>query len=129
MKNGETCVIELCSLAANKLKVKKGVNFDADGFRDDRIEKIRRRIDKHRPSFVVMYGKRDKLHWETIAGGTFSGCPDIRVVGQGPTLAVFADAPVSKEGVSGDYWRRLAERLRQSMGLPPCRETSDNQSD
>jgi hypothetical protein len=113
MKSGETCVIELCSLAANKLKVKKGVTWDANCFREERIETIRRRISVHKPALVVMYRKSAKLHWESIAGGPFSDAPDIRMIGGGPTQAVFADHPVSKDGVSASYWLRIAENLRR----------------
>jgi hypothetical protein len=112
MRNGETCVIELCSLAANKLNVKKGANFDASSFREERIQKIRERISAYKPAFVVMYRTNAQAHWEAIAGGAFSSAPDVLTVGEGPTLAVFANHPVDSVGVSGSYWLQLAERLR-----------------
>jgi len=113
MKGGETCVIELCSLAANKLKVRKGVDFDANFFRQGRIQEIRERVRSYKPAFVVMYGKKDKLSWEAIADVTFSACPEIRTVGNGPTQAVFADHPAGYVGVSSSYWLQLAKSLRK----------------
>ena len=71
----QTCVIELCSLAAKGLKVKKNVKFDPTLFIEDRIEKIRARIRTYKPAFVVMYGKKDWSSWEVIAGGHFLASP------------------------------------------------------
>jgi len=62
MRNNEahdenkTCVIELCSLAAKNLKVKKNVEFDPDCFREERIKVIRRRMDEFNPRLFVAYG-------------------------------------------------------------------------
>ncbi|MGH9499792.1 MAG: hypothetical protein ACRD3L_11700 [Terriglobales bacterium] len=115
MKTGESCVIELCSLAANNLEAKKHVGFDANCFLTQRVEKIRSRMRASEPAFVVMYGTRDRHYWEAIAGVKFSAPPEVHIVGDGPTLAVFADHPVSKMGVSGKYWLELAATLRQRM--------------
>jgi hypothetical protein len=109
MKNAETCVIELSSLAAPKL--------DAPGehvlFQKERIKEIRQRILDHEPTFVVMYGTLHKPHWERIAGGPFG--PD-NILKIGSTVAAFAPHPVSF-GLTNDYWLQLAEKLRHECGL------------
>jgi hypothetical protein len=117
MKNEETCVIELCSLAAKKLTAKKGTNFDADIFAKERAKTIRDRILQYNPAFVVMYGKKDKSYWEEIAGRKFSGAPEICAVGNGPTRAVFANHPVDKFGVDPEYWLTLAGKLRHECAF------------
>jgi hypothetical protein len=116
MKNDKTCVIELCSLAAKNLKAKKGINFDANVFVKERVKTIREKIRKHKPIFVIMYGKKDKSCWEEIAGRDFSTVPDSCTIGNGSTQAVFANHPVDKVGVDPSYWLRLAERLRHEIG-------------
>jgi hypothetical protein len=117
MRNDETCVIELCSLAAKKLRAKKGINFDASMFVKERVKTIRERILKYNPAVVIMYGKKDKSYWEEIAGQNFSGTPDICTIGDRPTQVVFANHPVDNVGVDPSYWLQLAERLRQRCGL------------
>ena len=117
LKNDETCVIELCSLAAKKLTARKGINFDANIFVKERTKTIRQRILKYNPVFVIMYGKKDKSYWEEIAGRNFSTAPDIRTVGNGPTRAVFANHPVDNVGVGSKYWLQLAEKLHHECGL------------
>jgi hypothetical protein len=116
MKNDKTCVIELCSLAAKNLKAKKGINFDANVFVKERVKTIHEKIRRHKPIFVIMYGKKDKSCWEEIAGRNFSTAPDSCTIGNGSTQAVFANHPVDKVGVDPSYWLRLAERLRHEIG-------------
>jgi hypothetical protein len=112
-ENGETCVIELSSLAAP--------GMDAPGphglFREQRIEEIRKKIRRHKPRFVVMYGVRQKRFWEAIASAPFSTAPDIITLENGTTLAVFANHPVDSVGVSPHYWLQLAKTLRQKLPL------------
>ncbi len=117
MKNGETCVIELCSLAENNLKAKKGVNFDPNDLLKERVKAIREKIHQYQPALVIMYRARDKSNWEEISGQTFSAAPDICTVGNGPTQAVFANHPVDNVGVDPEYWLKLAERLRRECAL------------
>ncbi len=108
MKNGETCVIELSSLAAP--------NMGAAGnhllFLEKRIKEIRQRILDHKPTVVVMYGKEHKPHWEAIVGSPF-GPDDLLTIGS--TTAAFAFHPVSV-GVRNDYWFQLALTLRTKIG-------------
>jgi hypothetical protein len=109
MKNGETCVIELCSLAAP--------NLNAPGvhglFLEERIREIRQRILDYKPTFVVMYGVLHKPHWEAITGCPFG--PD-NMLKIGPTVAAVALHPVSF-GLKNSYWFNLAETLRHEVGL------------
>jgi hypothetical protein len=106
MKNGETCVIELSSLAAP--------NLDAAGdhllFLEERIKEIHQRILDHTPTFVVMYGEVHRPHWEAIAGRPFG--PD-NILTIGSTTAAFARHPVSY-GIRNDYWFQLGDRLRSA---------------
>jgi hypothetical protein len=112
--NGETCVIELSSLAATTLNAPGPHGL----FREQRIEEIRQKIRHHRPKLVVMYGVRQKSHWEAIAGVAFSAAPDVRTLPDGATLAVFANHPVDSVGVNPRYWLQLANVLRQKLQSP-----------
>jgi hypothetical protein len=60
-------VIELSGLPANSFDVPR----DRGLFRHERIAVIRQRMRTHKPELVVMYGVKDKKHWEEIAGGGF----------------------------------------------------------
>ena len=113
MKDGETCVIELCSLAANNLGVDKNVDFDPDSFRAQRIDVIRKRIHNCSPKFVVMYGVKSKPYWEAIAGVEFAGHPEICLINNGRTQGIFTIHPVGF-GTRKTYWVNLAERLRRT---------------
>jgi hypothetical protein len=115
MRNGETCVIELCSLAANKLSVAKAIEFNADELRTARIAQIQERIAFYKPLAVVMYRRLGRESWSRIAGREFSDTREIVQILNYKTLAVFADHPVSKEGVSNEYWDTLGSDLRQRL--------------
>jgi hypothetical protein len=104
-ENGETCVIELSSLAAPKL----AAPGEHDLFRKERIQVIRERMDKHKPAFVVMYGVGQKHHWEEIAGAAF---PTNSILKVGPSVLAFAKAPTSF-GLPNSYWLDLAKKLRR----------------
>lgn len=104
-----TCVIELCSLAAKNLKVKKNVEFDPDSFREARIQAIKTRIDMYKPRLVVMYGVKNSKHWGEIAKQPLVSDEPIKI---GPTCFVLAPHPVSRGRRNAD-WVMLAERLRQ----------------
>jgi hypothetical protein len=108
MKNDETCVIELSSLAAPNL----GAPGDHLLFLEERIREIRQRVLQYKPTFVVMYGTLHKPHWEAIAGCPFG--PD-NILTIGSTIAAFALHPVSF-GLPKDYWFRLALNLRNEIG-------------
>jgi|SRR5579859_1301853 len=118
MKNGETCVIELSSIAASNL----AAPGQHDLFREERIREIRQRILRYKPTFVVMYGKLHRPHWEAIAGSPFG--PD-NLLTMGSTTAAFARHPVSY-GLANDYWLQLAQKLRDQNAKTTASPTELN---
>jgi hypothetical protein len=86
MKNGETCVIELSSLAAPKLAAPGEHGL----FRQERIREIHQKMLYHKPAFVVMYGVLQKVYWQEVAGGVF---PPGDILQVGSTFTVFAKHP------------------------------------
>jgi hypothetical protein len=105
LSGGETCVIELSGLAANSSRVRR----ERELFRQERIEIIRHRMLTYKPTLVVMYGKKEKNHWEKIAGGKFPADGILRL--QSTTLT-FTKHPTS-HGLRNSYWVNLGKRLHQ----------------
>jgi hypothetical protein len=105
--DNETCVIELCSLAAKGLKVKKNVEFDPHSFREERIRFIKGKLRECEPRFVVMYGAADKEHWGEIAGENLIEGKPVRL---GSTRAIFTCHPVTP-GLGNFYWIERAQKL------------------
>lgn len=105
----DTCVIELCSLAAKNLKVKKNVEFDPNSFLEERIKVIRRKIDEFRPRLAAMYGLSHQKHWQAIADGHHLH-PD-QPVKIDQTWMVLTPHPVSR-GRRNSAWLQLADKLR-----------------
>jgi hypothetical protein len=66
VNGGETCIIELSGLAVKSSKK----NLDRDRFREERIENIRAQMHAFAPKFMILYGVKDKTHWEELAGCT-----------------------------------------------------------
>jgi len=87
LSDGETCVIELCGLSANSLKVPR----DRELFRAERVQAIRQRMLTYTPELVVMYGQNQK-HWEEIAGSSF---PPDGVIRLQSTVLAFTPHPTS----------------------------------
>ena len=106
---GETCIIELCGLAARGF----ATTMDRERFREERVEIIRQKIREHRPKVVVMYGKNEKSHWEEIAGGELKPDQPYRV---GSTHFVFTAHPNTRGRRNLD-WEQLGERLREHSRL------------
>lgn len=105
VNGGNACVIELSGVAVRSSKER----MDRGKFRPERIETIRQRILKHKPEFVVMYGVKDKVHWEEIAGCALD-CDD--VVKVGPTMIAFAPHPNTRGRKNSD-WIELGKKLRR----------------
>ncbi len=103
--DGETCVIELCGLPANNLKVTR----DRETFRQDRIAIIQERIRQFEPRVVVMYGKSQWDDWQKIAQQHF---PPDNVLKCGTTIFVRTPHPTA-HGVRKCYWTDLGEVLRR----------------
>jgi hypothetical protein len=101
---GETCVIELSGLASPNMRTP----LDRTTFLSRRIECIRQEVRSNSPEFILMYGKRQRVEWENIAGGDF----DIQGFRRlDSSLAVVAPHPVS-HGTGNEFWEGLGRRLR-----------------
>jgi hypothetical protein len=111
----ETCVVELCSLAAPNLTAKKNVAFDSNCFLKDRINVFRSRVDKYKPRLVLMYGQSHAHQFREIAGCELESGKPQKV---GATYFVHTPAPTSR-GLSNEYWLQLAEELRRAGLLCP----------
>jgi hypothetical protein len=111
--HGETCVIELSGLPANSLKVPRNRSL----YKAERINKIRHKLQKYKPSFVVMYGLNEKESWETIGGPELKTGNIIRL---GSTLLVFTPHPAA-HGLGKQYWidtgRNLHKKYSESQQL------------
>lgn len=81
-------------------------------FLEERVAVIRERICQHSPNLVVMYGERDRLHWEVIAGKAF---PDQRVQRLGQTIFALVPHPVSR-GLRNEDWIRWGLEARGLTG-------------
>jgi hypothetical protein len=101
-RSGQTCVIELSSIAAASL----ATIVDRESFRAERISTIRRKIEEHQPTFVVMYSRSHMDCWEQIVGGTFDD--DVRRIGR--TVACFRLHPTRTSNV---YWEEFGRGLRR----------------
>jgi hypothetical protein len=104
---GETCVIELSGIAARNLSVL----VDRTQFRRERIETIRARMLSNHPTFVVMYGLRDRASWEELSGCRLI-CDDIAK--SGSTMIALAPHPQS-HGRRNDDWIELGKKLRSKL--------------
>ncbi len=109
-QEGETCAIELCSLAAPALKFKKNVPFDPNCFIGQRSEVIRARIQTYKPKLVVFYGLGHREQYQRIAGCAFGVGQPVKM---GSTCVVLTPHPVSL-GLGKSYWLELAARLRRN---------------
>jgi len=106
--DGETCVIELSALAANSFKVPR----DRELFREARIEHLRQRRSKYKPQLMVMYGLREKEHWEKIAGGLFGREGGIQTL----DCTIFAvTRHPNTRGLTDTDWKGLAEALHRAL--------------
>ncbi|MGE0406578.1 MAG: hypothetical protein AB7O65_09775 [Candidatus Korobacteraceae bacterium] len=102
--DGESCVVELSSMAANNL----GVVRNRQALREQRIQYLQEKLHVHQPVFVVMYGTGYRPYWEQIALGPFDA-DGLRAV-RG-TLALTAPHPVAF-GMKNSDWYRFGQLLR-----------------
>jgi hypothetical protein len=109
VSGGETCVIELCGLAAKGF----AMEMERERFREERVEIVRQKIREHKPTVIVMYGQSEKKYWEEIAG--FELEQDQPRWG-GSTLLVFATHPNTRGRRNSD-WEQLGKRLRDIGAL------------
>lgn len=101
---GETCVIELSSLAAPNLSTCR----DRDSHREQRVAFLRDKISKYQPTFVVMYGDSQTKYWEQIVGKFDQD--GIREVGR--TIAISTPHP-QKHGTTNNEWIQFGKFLRE----------------
>jgi hypothetical protein len=101
---GETCVIELCGLAAPSTQTSQ----DRTTFLSGRVERIREAASKHAPTFIVMYGQGNRREWERIAGSKFDANGTCRM---GKTVAATSLHPTTR-GLGNEYWANLGQMLR-----------------
>jgi len=122
--NGDTCLPELSSLAANGFRVER----DRIKFRESRTVRLREMVIEHRPRFVVVYGggKGLQAFWNYIACGTYEPNPYVieTIAGWevgfnfgGQTKFVRTAHPVKAGGAAPpeDYWLGIAARLRSAF--------------
>lgn len=108
-KSGETCVIELCPVAAPALGFG---TFDGSNLQKRRIALIQDRLKNHQPKFIVLYSKSHLDSWEEIVGSAFDGKGVSRV---GRTIALTTPHPVAFKSTNADWigygnlLRRLAD--------------------
>jgi len=106
---GETCVIELSGLAAPKLKAPGDHNL----FLTERVKVISERIQQHKLSLVIMYGRTQKNSWNEIAETAFGkSIPDDNVLMSDTTTLAVAEHPV-KHGLPNAYWVDFGTRLKK----------------
>ena len=105
--NGDTCVIELCGLAAPNMQMSQ----DRATFLSGRIKRIREAALKNSPEFIAMYRQGNRAEWERIAGGMFASNGLCRM---GKTVAAIALHPVTR-GLDNEYWIRLGRLLRETV--------------
>jgi hypothetical protein len=109
-QQGETCVIELCGLAARSF----GESIDRETFHPERLERIHQKLSLHKPKLVVFYGLREKEQWKQLAGVNLS--PDIPVQIDG-TAFVMTPHP-NDRGRSNADWEEVGKALRKMCGNP-----------
>jgi hypothetical protein len=101
---GETLLIELSGIPANGLHIP----IEREAFRNLRTEKIVEQLRKHKPRFVVVYGKKQHPHWKDIAN---------QLRGQVPTEFIFVESPTAytAKGFSKEeYWRSAGKAATKS---------------
>ncbi len=81
-----------------------------------RIRAIRDRIERHRPSAVVFYGKGYRAHWEEIARARFAAANDspFEMASNAATRFVLAPHPVAT-GVSNADFESIGKWLESSL--------------
>jgi hypothetical protein len=114
-EDGDTCVIELAGLPAHGCDESKKQKIDVfepgqcEAIREQRIVTIRTRLLDHKPKLVIMYGFSEREHWESITAVISEKLPR----GVALPVVAFTTHPVSFEGVSNAYWKKLAIELRE----------------
>ena len=85
-----------------------------DHFADERVARIRRRIDEHRPRGVVLYGTSYLPYWRRIAGGSLQHVDGLLVGTAGGTAFVLTQHPAAR-GVTNAYFDNAGRTLAAIM--------------
>lgn len=108
--DGSLCIAELRGLPARSKKESK----DQREFLAARADRLKIKIDEHKPEFVVFYGKADERYWNRIAmaqdGLSFDG-----IAQRDKTLFAYLPHPVAfkPNKRSLEHWKQIGERLCQ----------------
>ncbi|PSH03248.1 MAG: hypothetical protein CXZ00_13025 [Acidobacteria bacterium] len=105
-ETGETCVIEVSPTASQQ----QSKNVQQSLFTIPRIEHVREMVEKHQPTFVVLYSSAKRLlpTWERIAGRSFDS--DNMTV-SGRTVFIVTPHPVAFR-YTDEEWIQFGVRLR-----------------
>lgn len=109
LSTGETCVVELSSLAAKNQHTPR----DRTIFLDNRIGFLQRKVIEEKPEFVVMYGREQRVYYEKIAGAHFL---EDNVCMLGTTVLIHTPHPTAF-GQQNKDWDRYGEILRAHVGI------------
>jgi hypothetical protein len=107
-KQFQTCVIDLCGLPAQNLKI----SSDRITFRAERLQEIHRKIEEHQPEFVVVFGKSQHQYWREL----WASRPGMVSTSEGHyrlgnTKIAFATQPTAL-GQTDREWIELGQMLR-----------------
>jgi hypothetical protein len=106
-KDGETCVVELSGLPARNLSVV----VDRETHRPARLSELYTKIEEHKPTFVVVYGKSQHKHWRAFRTAQGASPFSFEVPQIGHTKIVFAPQPTAP-GQTDSEWIQLGRTLR-----------------
>ncbi len=114
--NGDTCVIELSGLPATSFKVARNREL----FRQRRLQFIHEKMASCRPTFVVIYGKSQLMHWKGFWKDSDIPVHDSSNISTLPfTTVAFAPQPTAP-GVGNQHWIDLARMLRRECNRTRC---------
>ena len=133
--DGETCVIEVSSIASNSLGDDRSLKEAFKKYRHRRLQVIRARLLARHPTFVILYGggKAAYKAWAYLASGKPWDCFAVEKIEgwdagfyyDGTTVFVRAKHPVNPRVASPpeSYWIGIANQIR-SIVTSKCYPTS-----
>jgi hypothetical protein len=108
---GDTCVVEVSSLAAHDATVSR----EREKYRDQRIVCLHAKAREHKPAFVIMYGLNEVSAWQRIAGEPFEMIRfaeyEAGICTLGATIAACLPHPQTWE-LTNDDWTIFGQLLR-----------------
>jgi len=109
---GETAVLELLGVRAQGLATKA----DRVSFREERIARLRGKLDAHRPMFVVCYGISAREDFGRLFDFPFDRAG---YTGRGSTLGVLAPHPVSRHAGDAEAWTARGREIARLVTWMP----------